>query len=88
MSNSKEPLQPADVITWLGSDRVTRIEANEAQLDKVCRRAPNVPTAAIWLLQACQVMPDRADLKRWSADVRALTVKKPAKPKPPPPPAT
>lgn len=66
-----------DVKAWLGPERVAALDAQvegrlDAKITGAIRHAPNVPTAAIWTLQACGSIATAADLKRWSADVREI----------------
>lgn len=67
-------LPQKDVVKWLGNSRFKRLgEGRQAALKQASDTAPDVPTAALWTLQKCNVMPTEADLTRWSADVAAVT---------------
>lgn len=71
-------MNAADLITYLTKKRFDSLNASEKTLKRVLKSAPNLPTAAIWLLQKCAILPTEADLKRWSEDVAKLKAK-PAK---------
>lgn len=75
-------METSKLTDYLGADYLQRLGATEAQIADVCRRAPNVPTAAIWLLQICGVKPSEAQLKRWSNDVKASAKPKKTRAKP------
>jgi hypothetical protein len=69
-------MKRTDIIAYLGKDRWNRLgEVPEAQFEILLKRAPNIPTAAIWTLQLCSIMPSEEDLKRWSEDVAKLKAK-------------
>lgn len=72
-------MKPSDITAYLGASAVALLGATEKQLIGVASRAPNVPTAAIWLMQACGVKPTADHLKRWSDDCAKLSEPKPAK---------
>lgn len=59
----------APVIKWLGSARFERLgDRRAAVLRQVVKVAPNVPTAALRVLQLCDVMPSDEEVARWQAE--------------------
>lgn len=69
-----KPLSPKAVIAWLGAARFEKLgDTREASLADVITRAPNVPTAGIWTLQACGIVPSAEDLSKWSTAVAKLS---------------
>lgn len=66
-------MKRSDIISWLGKDRFKRLgEVPEGAFEMILQRAPNIPTASIWTLQLCSIIPSEEDLKRWSDDVAKL----------------
>jgi len=68
-------MNAADLSTYLTKKRFDSLNASENTLKRVLKSAPNLPTAAIWLLQQCAIQPTETDLKRWSEDVAKLKQK-------------
>lgn len=69
-------MKRSDIIAYLGKARWNRLgEVPDAEFEILLTRAPNIPTAAIWTLQLCCIIPSEEDLKRWSADVAKLKAK-------------
>ncbi|MES2597179.1 MAG: hypothetical protein V4662_17665 [Verrucomicrobiota bacterium] len=65
----KKKLSSSAVIAWLGKDRYARLgDGRDAKLKIVVTSSLNVPTAAIRLLQRCDVMPSEDDVARWQQD--------------------
>lgn len=68
-------MNASDLSTYLTKKRFDSLNASERTLKRVLKSAPNLPTAAIWLLQQCQIQPSEADMKRWSEDCAKLKQK-------------
>lgn len=66
-------MKRSDIISYLGAERFARLgEISEGAFEIILQRAPNIPTAGIWTLQLCCIVPSEEDLKRWSEDVAKL----------------
>lgn len=75
------PITAKAVIQWLGAGRFARLgEGRVEALEAMRVKAPNTPTAAIWTLQQCGIMPSEKDLERWSTAVAKLNPVNPVTP--------